>query len=69
MVEILFNFKDQLIIWLNLYKQLHKNIVNNVHKRFVSAIGKVDRTNIVLKFKSSSTFKKELFFTQKNDMI
>lgn len=63
MVKALFNLKDQLITWLNSCKQLQKSMVNNKRKGFIGAVGKVYRTNIVLKFKLGGHFKGELFFT------
>lgn len=42
-------------------------MVNNKCEKFIGVVGKViDRINIVLKFKPSGYFKKNLFFTQKN---
>lgn len=40
-------------------------MINNEYKGFINAIGKVDKINIILKFKSGKYFKKELFFIQK----
>lgn len=38
-------------------------MMNDEHKRFLGIVGKVNRTNIVLKFKPNGYFKRELFFT------
>lgn len=63
MVETLFNLKNQLITWPNSYKQLHKSMVNDERGRFIGAVDKIDKIDIILKFKSGSHFKEELFFT------
>lgn len=62
MVEALFNLKNQLITCSNFYKQLYKNIINNEHKKFISIIDKIDKTDIIQKVKPGSYFKRKLFF-------
>ena len=64
-VEALFNLQDQLITWPNSRKQLHESMVNDEREGFIGAVGKVDGTDIILKFKPSGHFKGELFFTRK----
>lgn len=63
MVEALFNLKNQLITWPNAYKQLYKSVMNDERERFISAMGKVNKIDIILKFKPGGHFKEELFFT------
>lgn len=40
-------------------------MVNNEYKRFIGVVGKVNRTDIILKFKPSGHFKEKRFFTRK----
>ena len=63
MIEALFNLKDQFITWLNSRKRLHKSMVNDERQGFIGVVGKVDGTDIILKFKPGGHFKRELFFT------
>lgn len=63
MVEALFNLKDKIIICLDSQKRLHESLLNDKQKGFIGAVGKVDNTDIILKFKPRGHFKGELFFT------
>lgn len=44
-------------------------MINHMHERFINVVDKIDKIDIVLKFKPSTHFKEKLFFIQKNDML
>lgn len=64
-VKALFNLKDKVISWPDAQKQLYESMLNDEREGFIGAVGKVDGTNIDLKFKPGGTFKGEPFFTRK----
>lgn len=43
--------------------------MNNEYKKFIGIIDKVDKTDIIPKFKSNSYFKKNYFLFEKNDIL
>lgn len=64
-IEALCNLKDQLIIWPTQDKRKYESIKNSDREGFLGAVGKLDGTNIVLKFKPGGIFKGEIFFNRK----
>ena len=64
-IEALCNLKDQLIIWPNQDKRKIESMKNSDREEFLVAGGKLDSTDIVLKFKPGGIFKGEIFFNRK----
>lgn len=64
-IEALCKLKDQLIIWPNQNKRKIESMKNSDRERFLGSVGKLDGTDIVLKFKPGGIFKGEIFFNRK----
>lgn len=56
-IDALCNLKDQLIIWPNQDKRKMESMKNSDREGFLGAVGKLDGTDIVLKFKPGGIFK------------
>lgn len=64
-IGALCNLKDQFIIWPNEDKRKIENMRNSDREGFLGTVGKLDGTDIVLKFKPGGIFKEEIFFNRK----
>lgn len=64
-IEALYKLKDQLSIWPNQNKRKMESMKNNDQKGFFGTVGKLDSTDIMLKFKPGEDFKVEIFFNRK----
>ena len=64
-IEALCKLKDQLIIWPNQDKRKYESMKNSDREGFLGAVGKLDDTDIVLKFKPGGIFKGGIFFNRK----
>lgn len=63
-VEALCNLKDKVIEWPNKDEKRRKNMKNDSRKGFLGCMGKVDGTDIVLKYKPGGVYNREVFFTR-----
>lgn len=64
-IEALCKLKDQLIIWPNQNKRKMESMKNSDREGFLGAVGELDGTDIVLKFKPGGAFRGEIFFNRK----
>ena len=64
-VEALCNLKDKVIEWPNEDEKRRESMKNDSREGFLGCVGKVDGTDIVLKYKPGGVYDGEIFFTRK----